>query len=184
MSERVVLLDDNGAAIGEADKAEVHTTDTPLHLAFSAWVFDAEGSLLMTRRSLAKKTFAGVWTNSFCGHPAPGEELVAAVRRRAREEVGIAADYIAEIREVIPDFRYRATDVAGIVENEICPVFVVRLHEDALIGPEPSEIDAYVWADPRKVLATAQTTPWVFSDWMVGELFDHRLSSVLSGEQR
>ncbi|SES29155.1 isopentenyl-diphosphate Delta-isomerase [Corynebacterium cystitidis] len=181
MSERVVLLDDNGAAIGEADKAEVHTTDTALHLAFSAWVFDADGDLLITRRSLAKQTFAGVWTNSFCGHPAPGEEITAAVRRRGREEAGIAADYIGEIREVIPDYRYRATDVNGIVENEICPVYVVRLHDGALIGPEPSEIDAYVWADPRKVLASVETTPWVFSDWMVGELFDPRLRSVLAG---
>src|SRR5437868_2928196 len=86
--EDVVLLDDEGRPCGRAPKAEVHHRNTPLHLAFSCWLLDADGRTLLTRRSAAKRTWPGIWTNSFCGHPAPGEEVEAAVHRRARDELG------------------------------------------------------------------------------------------------
>jgi len=85
--EYVVLVDEDGTEIGTATKASVHHATTPLHLGFSCYVFDARGRVLLTRRALGKRTWPGVWTNSFCGHPAPGEMVTDAVRRRAGEEL-------------------------------------------------------------------------------------------------
>ncbi len=140
--EQVVLLDESGAAIGVADKAGVHHLDTPLHLAFSCYVFDARGRVLVTQRALHKKTFPGVWTNSCCGHPAPGEDLFATVRRRVGQELGLGLD---EVRLLLPEFRYRAVMADGIVENEMCPVFVARTAD--VVAADPAEVEAHVWVD-------------------------------------
>ncbi len=120
MTESVVLLDEDGRAAGTADKAQVHSAHTPLHLAFSCYLFDADGAVLVTQRALQKRSFPGVWTNSCCGHPAPGERIDDAVRRRVEQELGLQ---VTDLRLVLPRFRYRA-EQDGLVENEMCPVFV------------------------------------------------------------
>ncbi len=134
--EQVVLLDEDGHPIGVQDKASVHHGDTPLHLAFSCYAFTADGSVLVTQRALHKRTFPGVWTNSFCGHPAPGESFESAVRRRGRFEVGLKAH---AIEVALPEFRYTA-EMDGVKENELCPVYLARYSGE--VSPDPDEVEA------------------------------------------
>ena len=161
----VTLLAEDGTAVGTLPKSEVHTDETPLHLAFSCYVLDTEGRLLVTRRALAKRTWPGVWTNSFCGHPRPDEEMIHAVRRHALDELGIRLD---DIRLALPDFRYRAVDASGIVENEICPVHIAVLHGEPTANPD--EVSEWTWIDVDALIAAVTHTPFAFSPWLVEQL--------------
>lgn len=174
--ERVILLDEQGNAKGEALKSEVHTENTPLHLAFSSYVLNEQGEVLITRRALGKKTWPGVWTNSACGHPGPGEKQEQAVARRAAQELGMDVNVVAE---VLPDFRYRAVDVSGIVEWEICPVFLARALGEP--QPNPDEVCDYRWVAPADLFAAIDATPFAFSPWMVEQLSDERMRAALFG---
>ncbi|WKD58883.1 isopentenyl-diphosphate Delta-isomerase [Corynebacterium caspium] len=174
-TELVVLAAPDGTPTGTAPKASVHTADTPLHFAFSAFLQNSAGELLITRRALSKLTWPGVWTNSFCGHPGPDEPLEAAIRRRANQELGIDPADLQDIRVVLPDFRYRAVDSSGVVENEICPVFVLRLAAGAEINPVAAEVDSWKWVDPTAVFAAISAVPEVFSPWMAEELAHREL---------
>lgn len=171
----VVLLDDDGQAIGQASRADVHTAATPLHLAFSCHLFDDTGRVLLTRRALGKRTWPGVWTNSCCGHPRPGEHSADAVRRRVVEELGVT---VSGLRLALPEFRYQAVDASGVVENELCPVWVGRV--DGELRPDPAEVMATSWVDWDDLVATAQTVPALLSPWATAQvpLLDVELRKV------
>ena len=164
--ELVVLPDEDGRAVGTADKAGVHHADTPLHLAFSCYLFDGEGNVLVTRRALHKRTFPGVWTNSCCGHPAPGEPLEDAVRRRVEQELGTT---VTDLRLVLPRFRYRA-EQEGVVENEMCPVFVATTRDAVRLDPE--EVDDHEWVDWPSFRAGVLDGSRDVSVWCVQQLVD------------
>ena len=156
----VVLVDEAGAPVGQAPKSVVHHDDTPLHLAFSCYVVDRAGRLLVTTRATSKPSFPGVVTNTVCGHPRPGEDLAEAVRRRAAGELGVE---VRDLRLVLPDFRYRAV-MNGLVEHEVCPVFVGFVDDDRL-SPDPEEVDDAQWVPWRQfrdeVLGGTRTvSPW------------------------
>lgn len=160
--DQVVLLSPEGEEIGTAPKSAVHSADTPLHLAFSCYLLDDDGRILMTRRALDKRTWPGVWSNSFCGHPRPGEPVVDAVRRHAHVELGAE---LTDLQLQLPLFQYRATDASGVVENELCPVYSARLASS--LQPSPAEVMDHVWVEPEAIAQAARATPWAFSPWLV-----------------
>lgn len=157
--EQVVLVDEQGVPIGTADKATVHGPSTPRHLAFSCYGFDGTGRLLVTQRSRRKLTFPLLWTNTCCGHPAPGEALDIAVHRRMREELGLP---VQDLRLVLPDFGYRAS-LHGIEEHELCPVFTCRLDGDPT--PSADEVEDWAWWSWERFVAAARDPAGTLSPW-------------------
>lgn len=166
-TEHVVLLDSDGVPEGLAPKATVHTTQTPLHLAFSAYLVAPDGRILITRRSLSKQTWPGVWTNSLCGHPGPDESSESAIVRRARQELCFSATMLGDIVPIAPDFRYEAVDASGIRENEICPVYRVELLCEPQDLPEPAadEVADTAWVTFEQLRTAAQAVPNLVSPW-------------------
>ncbi len=174
-AEEVVLVDEAGNPIGVAPKSSIHGKDTQLHLAFSCHVYNLDGEVLVTRRSLEKAAWPGVWTNSFCGHPLPAEPMIAAVERRAYHELGITLE---RIEPILPLFRYRATDPSGVVENEICPVY--RAVTADTLKVNPSEVVEYEWVRPEDLEQAITAAPWAFSPWFVLQM-RHLSASEVNG---
>lgn len=165
MTELIVLVDENGSEVGTAPKLESHHANTPLHKAFSCYIFNDRGQLLVTQRALSKKVWPGVWTNSVCGHPGPGESHENAIRRRAQEELGMS---VGDIKVVLPNYRYKTPPFNGIVENEVCPVFVARMAKDP--NPNPDEVEDIVWMDWKEYAEDVKTHPEKYSYWAKDQL--------------
>lgn len=158
--EEIVLLSETDEAIGTAPKVPSHHADTPYHLAFSCFLVDTEGKVLITRRALGKRTFPGVWTGSCCGHPAPGEGLRDAVLRRLRDELGVSA---RELTPILPSFRYQATAADGTLENERCPVVRAVTSSSAPLRLDPEEVEDAGWWTWDECVALAgrpESSPW------------------------
>jgi isopentenyl-diphosphate Delta-isomerase len=163
--ESVVLLDEAGFASGTADKMAVHHDHTPLHLAFSCYLFNQAGQFLLTRRAESKLTFPGVWTNTCCGHPQPGEPMSGSVLRRLRDELGIGT---AKLTLVLPRFRYQARMDNGVLENELCPVYAA--YADERPAPDPGEVAEVRWVDWDEFRAAVRAGRQPVSPWCAMQL--------------
>jgi isopentenyl-diphosphate delta-isomerase len=137
----------------------VHHGETPLHRAFSAYLFADDGRLLVTRRAADKQTFPGMWTNTVCGHPGPGEDDATAIARRAGFELGLT---VPGLRPALPGYRYRA-EFLGVVENEICPVYLGRFAGTP--APDPTEVGDWALLDWPAFRARQETEGDVWSPW-------------------
>lgn len=166
MAEQIVLLDDNGNKIGTAEKFSSHHANTPLHLAFSCYIFNDNGEFLVTQRAHTKKVWPDVWTNSVCGHPAPDEDMIDAIKRRLEYELGMQA---TDFRVVLPKYRYTTPPYNGIIENEVCPVYVARAA--SVPQPNPEEVDAYKWMKWQDYVAACESDPGdIYSWWCKDQL--------------
>jgi isopentenyl-diphosphate delta-isomerase len=163
--EEIILVDESDREIGFAEKLAAHRDGGRLHRAFSIFLFDAQGRMLLQKRAAAKYHFGGLWTNACCGHPRRGEVLEAAARRRLREELGVGP----ELREVFT-FVYTAADPgSGLTEREFDHVFVGRLLDEQA-RPDPAEIDALRWIDSAELSLDVAAQPERYTPWFAQAL--------------
>lgn len=161
----VVLVDEHGVPCGTAEKLAAHVAPGLPHKAFSLVVTGRGGRILLQRRADAKHHFRGRWSNSCCSHPRPGEAVVAAAARRAREELGMGVTDIEELGT----FWYRAVDPeTGLVEHELDTV----LTGCAVGPPRPvdAEVAAVAWVAPAEARRRCEEHPDTVTPWLSGVL--------------
>ncbi len=157
MIENVVLIDEADADLGIGEKLAVHLSGE-LHRAFSVFAFNERGELLLQRRALTKYHSGGLWTNSACGHPRPGEATADAARRRLFEELGIECGPL----EPAGVYRYRA-EILDLVENELDHLFVTTVTSDPV--PDPDEVVEWKFIDLEELAAWIVAAPDEFTAW-------------------
>ncbi len=166
MAELIVLVDKNGKPVGSAEKLPSHHANTPLHLAFSCYVFNGKGEFLLTQRAHSKKVWPDVWTNSVCGHPAPGEDMIDAIKRRMDYELGMTG---SDFKVLLPNYSYETPPYNGIIEREFCPVYIARATSDP--NPNPEEVEAYKWVKWMDFISEAEADAAdIYSWWCKDQL--------------
>lgn len=165
MVEDLILVDERNRAVGRADKWTVHKEGL-LHRAFSIFLVDDRGRLLLQRRSRAKYHSAGLWANSCCGHPRPGEATLQAARRRLREELGARAPLRFGFRA-----RYCTPLPNGLTENEI--VYVYFGIPPKALALNPDEVSAVEWTSLTELRSDIQRRPLRYAYWLRYYLGNH-----------
>ena len=153
-----MLVDDHDQAIGSMPKVQAHRVGA-LHRAVSVVLVDREGRVLLQQRAAGKYHSPGLWTNSCCGHPRPGESAHDAAARRLAAELGLACNL-----EPVAAFRYRADLADGMVEHEIDHVFLGRC--DAAPAPDPSEVAAWRRVPMDVLLDDIGANPGRYTAWL------------------
>jgi len=157
--ELVVLVDESDHPIGTMEKQAAHEHGGTLHRAFSVFVLDDAGRLLLQKRARSKYHFGGLWTNTCCSHPRPNESTLAAAQRRLREEMGL--DIPLERRG---SFVYKAHDkTSGLTEHELDHVFVGRFTGEPT--PNPEEAEGWRWITMDDLRAELAQHPDRFTPW-------------------
>lgn len=157
-AEQLILVDAHDRELGVGEKLQTHR-EGALHRAFSVFVFDGRGRLLLQRRASGKYHSAGLWSNTACGHPRPGEATREAARRRLREEMG----FDCELRPAF-EFVYRAEVGGALVEHEYDHVFVGTHEGDP--APDPSEVGEWRWVEMGELRRLLQAEPERYSYWL------------------
>jgi len=157
MKERVVLVDKAGHEIGSEDKMSVHVTGA-LHRAFSIFVFSSQGKLLIQQRNGSKYHTPGLWSNTCCSHPRPGEALAGAVQRRLAEEMG----FICELSELFT-CRYELRLDNNMIEHELNHVFIGFY--DGYPLPDPAEVEDWRWQALQDLCGEMNRSSAAFTPW-------------------
>ncbi len=153
----VILVDENDNAIGTMGKMEVHEKAI-LHRAFSIFIFNDKGEMLLQKRADNKYHSAGLWTNTCCSHPRPGEDTLNAARKRLEEEMGFTTTLSKAF-----SFIYKAPFDNGLTEHEYDHVFI-GTHNGA-VQPDPHEVSDYCYQSLREIKDNIQMQPGHFTEW-------------------
>lgn len=162
--EPLILVDGDDRELGYLPKAEAHRGAGRLHRAFSLFVFNQAGELLLQQRAAAKRLWPYYWSNSCCSHPRRGEPLDVAVERRLEQELGLRCDL-----HYLFKFQYQAQYDADGAEHEVCSVFVGRSHDRPRINANEIKAIRYIGVDAldAELAATPERfTPWFRIEWM------------------
>ncbi|HSK11690.1 MAG TPA: isopentenyl-diphosphate Delta-isomerase [Phnomibacter sp.] len=156
MSE-VVLVNQYDEPQGTMEKMAAHRSPH-LHRAFSIFLFNAHGEMLLQRRAINKYHSGGLWTNACCSHPLPGEEVHDAAHRRLKEELGISTKM-----EKAFDFIYMAEFDNGLFEHEFDHVFIGEY--DGTLAPDPAEVADYCYKTVEEIKADLELRPEAYTQW-------------------
>ena len=168
MEEEIILVDEHDKPGGFMEKIVAHKNGGKLHRAFSIFVFNSKGQLLLQLRSVKKHHFGGLWTNTCCSHPRKGEKLEEAVHRKLMQECG----FDTELKEIF-SFIYKAHDKkSGLTEHEFDHVFIGKF--DGKPNQNPEEIDELKWVDTKDLQSDVKKNPGNYTLW-----FRLALDSVL-----
>lgn len=155
--EHVILVDEYDKEVGTSEKIQAHK-EGKLHRAFSIFVFNKKGDILLQKRAAGKYHSGGLWTNTCCGHPRPGENIEEAAHRRLQEEMGF--DCI--LREIFA-FTYRTEFENGLQEHEYDHVLVGMF--EGKVDPDPEEAEGFAWIPLEEVQEEVEKNPEEYTFW-------------------
>lgn len=161
-TEYVILVDENDQELGSAEKLAAHRKGL-LHRAFSIFLFKNpdQPELLLQQRAHTKYHSPGLWTNTCCSHPRPGESILEAANRRLEEELGIKARLQSK-----GTFQYKAHFDNGLCEHELDHVLVGFIDDQQMIKPNPSEVEKTEWIAIPTLEEKLAKTPALFTPWL------------------
>jgi isopentenyl-diphosphate delta-isomerase len=170
MLEEVILVDENDNEIGLMEKMEAHEKAL-LHRAFSVFVFNKKGELLLQQRALHKYHSGGLWTNTCCSHPRKGEQVIQSAHRRLMEEMGFDCEL-----ELKHKFIYKAPFTNGLTEHELDYIFTGEY--EVAPNPNPDEVASFRWIEMAQLQKEIEEHPENFTVWfrIILDQYLHTLS--------
>ncbi|MBI1779882.1 MAG: isopentenyl-diphosphate Delta-isomerase [Sphingobacteriales bacterium] len=153
----VILVNELDEQVGTMEKMEAHEKAI-LHRAFSVFIFNSKGEMLLQQRAIKKYHSGGLWTNACCSHPLPGEETIAAAKRRLNEELGFTTDLKKAFQ-----FTYKAPFDNGLTEHEYDHVFTGKY--EGSINPDKEEVSDYCYKPMEEIEETLQSHPKKYTVW-------------------
>lgn len=169
MTEYVILVNEADEPVGLMEKLEAHEKGL-LHRAFSVFIFNAEGKMMIHRRAWEKYHSGGLWTNACCSHPRDGEGIIEAGHRRLMEEMGFDTDL-----EKVLEFTYKSELDKGLTEHEYDHVMVGYF--DGQPSPNPAEVAEWKWIEVEDLRADIQNNPAEYTEWFK-IIFDRFIQEV------